>query len=375
MRKIGRNDPCPCGSGKKYKKCHLDRASQAPVTTEEALQWFNGSYDQRFCSVPASLKNQCSGQIVRAHTVPKQGSLQRIAENGHVYALAADIASPEEPLKIKRRGINQASTFTGFCRFHDNALFSPLEKQSFTGTHEQLFLLTYRAMARELFTKRGQNRANAHLKEFDRGKDVEAQSYLQRFALDNETATGVGLKDIERYKETLDEMLITRCFDSIRFVSFGLKESPDIMCSGGYSPDNDFEGGELQDLGDPDLIPATITHSSFASESGGHFVFTWVPPTSDSDSDLACRRFVDSLLKLPQSRVPDTLVQFLFSACENIFLRQRWWDALSDATRQALLDRIMLTADVSAPDPPDRFRDVGRRYVDWEITGMETRLA
>jgi len=21
-RKVGRNDPCPCGSGKKYKKCH-----------------------------------------------------------------------------------------------------------------------------------------------------------------------------------------------------------------------------------------------------------------------------------------------------------------------------------------------------------------
>jgi uncharacterized protein YecA (UPF0149 family) len=21
-RKIGRNEPCPCGSGKKYKKCH-----------------------------------------------------------------------------------------------------------------------------------------------------------------------------------------------------------------------------------------------------------------------------------------------------------------------------------------------------------------
>jgi uncharacterized protein YecA (UPF0149 family) len=21
--RVGRNDPCPCGSGKKYKKCHL----------------------------------------------------------------------------------------------------------------------------------------------------------------------------------------------------------------------------------------------------------------------------------------------------------------------------------------------------------------
>lgn len=23
--KVGRNDPCPCGSGKKFKKCHLGR--------------------------------------------------------------------------------------------------------------------------------------------------------------------------------------------------------------------------------------------------------------------------------------------------------------------------------------------------------------
>ena len=30
--KPGRNDPCPCGSGKKYKKCCLDKQ---PVQTEE----------------------------------------------------------------------------------------------------------------------------------------------------------------------------------------------------------------------------------------------------------------------------------------------------------------------------------------------------
>lgn len=26
VKKIGRNDPCPCGSGKKYKKCHMKKA-------------------------------------------------------------------------------------------------------------------------------------------------------------------------------------------------------------------------------------------------------------------------------------------------------------------------------------------------------------
>jgi len=28
MAKIGRNEPCPCGSGKKYKNCHLGQALQ-----------------------------------------------------------------------------------------------------------------------------------------------------------------------------------------------------------------------------------------------------------------------------------------------------------------------------------------------------------
>jgi hypothetical protein len=27
--KVGRNEPCPCGSGKKYKKCHLDAGDAA----------------------------------------------------------------------------------------------------------------------------------------------------------------------------------------------------------------------------------------------------------------------------------------------------------------------------------------------------------
>ena len=31
---VGRNDPCPCGSGKKYKKCHGQNESSAPVSVE-----------------------------------------------------------------------------------------------------------------------------------------------------------------------------------------------------------------------------------------------------------------------------------------------------------------------------------------------------
>ncbi|MDN3508378.1 MAG: SEC-C metal-binding domain-containing protein [Simkaniaceae bacterium] len=31
MEKVGRNDPCPCGSGKKFKKCHGKQSSARPI--------------------------------------------------------------------------------------------------------------------------------------------------------------------------------------------------------------------------------------------------------------------------------------------------------------------------------------------------------
>lgn len=36
--KTGRNEPCPCGSGKKYKKCCLINETQPKVQTEQRLK-------------------------------------------------------------------------------------------------------------------------------------------------------------------------------------------------------------------------------------------------------------------------------------------------------------------------------------------------
>ena len=37
LKSAGRNDPCPCGSGKKYKKCH-QAADETAVQAEHARQ-------------------------------------------------------------------------------------------------------------------------------------------------------------------------------------------------------------------------------------------------------------------------------------------------------------------------------------------------
>lgn len=41
MGKIGRNDPCPCGSGKKYKKCCATGGAKKPATPTAALKEAN----------------------------------------------------------------------------------------------------------------------------------------------------------------------------------------------------------------------------------------------------------------------------------------------------------------------------------------------
>lgn len=45
MAKIGRNDPCPCGSGKKYKKCCLSKTDEAQATAGDDASLAQGETD------------------------------------------------------------------------------------------------------------------------------------------------------------------------------------------------------------------------------------------------------------------------------------------------------------------------------------------
>ena len=204
---IGRNEPCWCGSGRKYKHCHLNRANQNPLEIWEVSKLVRQELDPKTCLAPSAWRSKCSGKIVRAHTVPKSGSLQKIVRMGHVYSFDTSIESIERnrgSIVPKLLGINKASTFAGFCSRHDDAIFSPLEKQEFNGTPEQCFLLGYRALALELYKKRAAiNLFSSFLNEVDKGYPLEAQVEMQAFFQNFQMSSEAGLKDLKQYKSTL----------------------------------------------------------------------------------------------------------------------------------------------------------------------------
>ena len=64
---IGRNDPCPCGSGKKYKKCCLGKADQDTTSEFQSRYRFEaGSYGDVGTYMPsiACLKLMRSGEWI-----------------------------------------------------------------------------------------------------------------------------------------------------------------------------------------------------------------------------------------------------------------------------------------------------------------------
>ncbi|MFW6011007.1 MAG: methionyl aminopeptidase [Desulfosalsimonas sp.] len=59
--KTGRNDPCPCGSGKKYKKCCMGRQTDTPV---DIKKWYKQKYDIRL-KEPRDIEGiRAAGRIV-----------------------------------------------------------------------------------------------------------------------------------------------------------------------------------------------------------------------------------------------------------------------------------------------------------------------
>ena len=62
MKETNRNDPCPCGSGKKYKKCHLPADAEAiREQGETAKGQAKGLGD------PAYFKTKPKGQDGKSH--------------------------------------------------------------------------------------------------------------------------------------------------------------------------------------------------------------------------------------------------------------------------------------------------------------------
>ena len=360
-RKMGANEPCWCLSGKKWKRCHKDREQQPPVNNFEQSAAIRTESAKGYCSHPAASESTCSKRIVRAHTVQKRGGLEAIAEKGHVVSTKSafeNLSQNDGELKPSEVGVRGASTFMGFCNRHDTEMFRSIETGVPTLRTETMFLLSFRALAYELFAKRTFIRIIEILRESDKGKPFEEQCGIQEYCHTIGQGSLRGLDDLERWKADYDSAFLEKKYDGYRFFGVAFTGILPIVACGAFHPEFDFAGGSLQRLGRATDKPYQhVTYN--VTVMGGRTIAAlgWL----ESDSGPAAA-FATSFASLAVSEKAEASIRLGFEHLENIYLKPGWWRALPDRTRKALTQRMRSGAG-QLERTPDCLRPDGHSYV------------
>lgn len=359
--KIGRNDPCPCGSGIKYKCCHLDREQQPEVTEGEVRGMASKRRAAKKCFHSSVDAGACTKKIIEAHTVSKSGSLRKIARNGKVYHFKPDINALFDnggKLMLREVGVSQASTFPGFCSHHDKELFAPIEDKEFESTPRTSALLGYRAIAKEIHAKEGSKTLVPSMRMLDRGKPVQAQQLIQGFLDVYALGINYSLRDLSLIKGRYDKAFSSQDFANSKYLVVRFSEAPHILFSGSIYPEFDFLGNILQTFGTDRSLDG-IAVNAIATPCGGAIVFQWF-----GDSSIN-KQLVSSLCALPNDKLASAVTQFAFESFENLFIAPDWWDSLSPSLRSRLELRVSCGTPASTHSPSCFIPD-GSKYAVWE---------
>jgi hypothetical protein len=248
--KIRRNDPCWCGSGLKFKKCHLHRSEQNPEHPANFSKKFFLLQKKKFCLCNYDKAN-CSSTFSASHTISKSGSLKRIAEESHLSKFEGDFqfVDPKafaDTFHIARVSVNRASTFYGFCSFHDGTLFRELDLLKLDDLQLFLWQVFYRSVAFEVYQKRVALAFTNQVRLLDKGAGVREQRAIQFEADVQEYSHQEGLAGISTLLTSLEELRSRSVFSDIIYACYVTDRLLPFAGVGCFQPCRDVNGKFLQ---------------------------------------------------------------------------------------------------------------------------------
>lgn len=308
-------------------------------------------------------------EMISAHSIQNNGQLSLISEAGHVYRLSTDIETLRKSrgaLQLKKVGVNKASTFLGFCKAHDNALFKPIDQSPLEPNKLQIALYAYRCLCREYFVKENAVSVMTKMKSHPELNDDQRQ-LLENMSLGNT----IGFSGLKYHKAHYDQALTSSKCEQFEYVCFTSTSSCNVQLSGLLYPDFDFNGSFLQDLNERHVPLDLITFFTAPIDGGWAFCFAW-----HTSSSKTCIPFIQSLaLQGYRGTSPaETLLRFSLSCCENHAIRISWWDGLSDKAKQQLLDRMQVMAHPEVPIPSNYLAIGCEGIADWEFQYVHTSM-
>ena len=313
--KIGRNDPCPCGSGKKYKKCCLGKADDVyysnPLNFQETYKKVRKESRIKRCLHPKS--DECSEKIIEAHSIQNNKIIKRLSSNGLVYMPCPKSDNPFAPMTMYGR--KEATVFTGFCGYHDKTVFQPIEDGMFDKSILHIFLYTYRCFAIEYHKKQ-------EVVNMERNMFKIKPSLVNMLCEDNPfCGFHMAIDDFQDVKKIFDTALLTGNYDVLSSVVWEFDQPVKFAGTGFEAMTHDLEGNKIQDLFNPNVSAKHIFVMLFPEGEKTYCIISWL-----KENDDLFAKYKQQLLRLPEEKKKIYINNLLPMISENIVVNPEAWD-------------------------------------------------
>lgn len=332
---MGRNEPCWCGSGNKYKFCHLTLERQdrpRPHTIESSVR--RRARVNRCMSAPDGFGQRCSGQIIGAHTISRASSLRAISRDGHVYGVPvhrgfSEIEASGGVFELRLEGINKLSTFNGFCSAHDNKIFEKIDGLHSVIDADFCNRIAYRSVCKELYLKEQLQVLEKDLQLFEAGRDGDEQREVREDLKWYNRGMAAAVNELRGYKRSL-EMEVEGGGAWRHLVTY-VEGSMPVLASAPLQPLKLPRNGEvIQEFTQDGRPLQNVILNYIVRRNGGAIIF------SLRNEDEVASGFVDDVQKMVPEVQLTYMVGLAFEVFENLAVRPEWWEGLSDRGRSLL---------------------------------------
>lgn len=315
MSKIGRNDQCPCGSGKKYKKCCINKEDDNEFLNPSNFfkNYKDIKKDSRIKQCLHPNKEMCSEKIIGAHSIQNNKILKRISTEGQVYMPCPKNDNPFSPMA--KWGRKEATVFTGFCGYHDNEMFKAIENEDFNKNNYQIFLYIYRCFALEYHKKMEVSNMQNMLIDKIPSRAGAIKHDFSGFEL--------AINDLESCKKEFDNALINEEYDILSSLVWEFEQPIKFAASGFTVLDKDLKGNRLQDLSDLTKEMKHVFVSIFPEGEKTYCIIAWLK----SNNDLF-KGYKEQISELDINQRKIYINNLLPIITENITINPEAWDRL-----------------------------------------------
>lgn len=299
-------------------------------------------------------QNSCNGKIKRAHTIQNNKILINISDNGDIMALNGK--SNLFFQGAEKQGRRTATTFWGFCDYHDTVVFEPIENHNYDKTLFQTFLYTYRTFAWHYYLKETQLNKNNFIQE-----NVDIDFCEDEFFV----GTQLGISDNKKLKEKFDRAILNKNYDILEYYVWEIPYKIEFCCCGMVQLFYDLEGKSINIFDDIEDINKPFKNlfiNIFPEKNKSYCIFSWIA------EDYEYKEFSNQFSKLTFKNKINYLNNILPKETDKIFINPKLWKKWGKDVQDAFLTWANLSILFNAMHEEKKFfRKWKYAYTPWDL--------